>query len=76
MKKNGRIASFSNSFFFVFLRAFQPMIGGSSGQERCSFEAYNWYPFCRFFNDKNLEKIHKSDRGLGRGGDLIFCISF
>ena len=52
------------------------MIGGSSGQERCSFEAYKWYPFCQFFKVKNLEKIRKSARGLGRGGDLIFCISF
>ena len=33
------MASLGNSFFFVCLRAFQPMVGGSSGQERCRFEA-------------------------------------
>ena len=46
------------------------------GTRFADFSAYNLYPFCRFFKDKSLEKIGKSARGLGRGRDLIFCISF
>ena len=47
------------------------MIGGPSGQKTCSFEAYNLYPFCRIFKDKNMKKF-KIWPGVGDGEAFQF----
>ena len=80
----GRLAT--AIFLFISVRL-SPWLGGLVvrkdvvlsliiGTRFADFSAYNLYPFCRFFKDKSLVKIHNLARGLGRGGDLIFCISF